>query len=167
VIKNTFYNNTDANDMKIKSLLHQTSTTLIKITINSLKTKELEQFKKHLDELHILLNLIPEETERDLVLDKLTQMESIFRQQTTERSIQRLKWLKQKEHQQTPTNINKHQRTPTTINPMKINPKTKNTEGLLKEPVGKAYKKEKGRTDNSNLQLLKCNTYQLNVKNPK
>jgi hypothetical protein len=39
-IRNTFYNNTDTNVTKVRNLLHQTSTTLIKITIDSLKTKE-------------------------------------------------------------------------------------------------------------------------------
>ena len=97
IIKNTFYNNTETNDTKVKNLLHQTSNTLIKITIDSLKTKEHNQFNIHLNELHILLNLIPDQAGKDLVLDRMTNMESRFREKTTERSIKRLKWLKQKE----------------------------------------------------------------------
>jgi ribosomal protein L29 len=97
MIKNTIYNITDNNITKVENLLHQTSTTLMKITIDSLKTKEHTQFKIHLNKLHTLLNLIPENTDKDRILDKLTQMESQFRNKTTERSIQRLHWLKQKQ----------------------------------------------------------------------
>jgi hypothetical protein len=107
VIKNSFHNNSDQNQTKIRNLLYQTSTTIIKITINSLKTKEQSQFKKHVDELHNLLNQIPKEEDRDKILDKCTSMEANFRRQTTERSIQRLKWLKQNnKHQRTPENAN-------------------------------------------------------------
>ena len=121
VIKNSFYNNTDQNETKIKNLLYQTSTTLIKITIDSLKTKEHSQFKRHLDELHILLNLIQKEEDRDKILDKCSLMETKFREQSTEKSIQRLKWLKQShrtteppDHRISP-NINKND-TPTNTN---------------------------------------------------
>ena len=110
-IRNTFYNNTDTNTTKVQNLLHQTSTTLIKITIDGLKAKEHTQFDKHLKELHTLLNLIPNEADKDRILDKMTHMESKFRHKTTEKSIQKLKWLKQKEHQSN-TDKPPHQQTP-------------------------------------------------------
>ena len=153
IIKNTLYNNTDQNETKIRNLLHQTSTTLIKITIDSLKTKESTQFKKNLDELHNLLSLIPSDTDKDLILDKCTRMEANFRQQTKEKSIQRLRWLKQRDptHKEPPDqrttkppkhrmspNINKHE-TPTNTND-KANA---NTEGSSKEPDGRTSRKRK------------------------
>jgi hypothetical protein len=116
VIKNTFYNSTDTNAIKIRNILHQTSTTLIKITIDSLKTKEQIQFKHHLKELHTLLSLIPDKTDQDLILDKLAHMESIFRHKTIEKSIQRLHWLKQKEHQPIHTDAKENQQTQTNTN---------------------------------------------------
>jgi hypothetical protein len=95
-IRNTFYNNTDTNYTKISNLLHQTSRTIIKLTIDSLKTMETERFRNHLDSLHTLLNLIPDASAKDLILDKLTVMETNFRHQTTQKSIQKLHWLKKK-----------------------------------------------------------------------
>jgi hypothetical protein len=72
--------------------------TIIRTTIDSLKTKETEQFKNHPAKLHTLLKLILERRKK-LLLDKLTVIEANFRHQTMKKSIQKLQWPKQKDSQ--------------------------------------------------------------------
>ena len=66
--------------IQINNLLSNTSTKLIKIIIEDLKLEENDIFKQHLDAINDLLNSTRDENHKRILLNRLTVMESKFRE---------------------------------------------------------------------------------------
>jgi hypothetical protein len=67
------------NKTQINNILISTSGTLIKIIITDLKEEEKDLFNQHLNTITDLLNITPNETHKQTLLDQFTVMETNFR----------------------------------------------------------------------------------------